>query len=313
MSPISPIPAPTFKLSQISTFPLWTNYFGGRNWTYWTHFGSTHSTFTLSFYFIFITNITKYYIIYSIMSSKYINYSILFILSLYYIMPVKFPEFDMSEFEKEESTISHDLDIINNDITEKSSPFVNTPSKKKVYKPLPPSQEVDLEERVFKENKEIEIEQKKERKKKTLSEKQKKHLETMRLKKAQKKIDSLKEKIVSTTDERIPVFQEPTPDELADMEKSEFDNWLKNMSKFENVMKKMETEKLKKLELEKKQELALEEKYRKKFELEQKAKQQHQKKIKPQKSRTIAQPDQPINFNPLQQQETNPYDKYFDF
>tara|TARA_R110000850_G_scaffold213666_1_gene339685 strand:+ start:74 stop:760 length:687 start_codon:yes stop_codon:yes gene_type:complete len=228
-------------------------------------------------------------------------------------MPVKFPEFDMSEFENEESTIAHDLDIVNNDTIEKSSPFVNAPTKKKVYKPLPPNQEVDLEERVFKENKEIEKEQKKERKKKTLSEKQKKHLETMRLKKAQKKIDSLKEKIVSTTDERVPVFQEPTPDELADMEKSEFDTWLKNMSKFENVMKKMEHEKQKKLQAQQKQEQALEQKYRKKFELEQQAKHAHQKKIRPQKTGTIAQPDQPINFNPLQQQETNPYDKYFDF
>ena len=175
-------------------------------------------------------------------------------------MPVKFPEFDMSEFEQQESTIAHDLDIVNNEIIEKSSPFVNAPAKKKVYKPLPPSQEVDLDERVFKENKEIEKEQKKERKKKTLSE-----------------------------------------------------NWLKNMSKFENVMKKMESEKQKKLQAQQKQEQALEQKYRKKFELEQKAKQEHQKKIRPHKTGTIAQPDPPINFNPLQQQETNPYDKYFDF
>ena len=134
------------------------------------------------------------------------------------------------------------------------------------------------------------------------------------MKKAKKKMESVKEKITSTSNEyNFPQYKEPTEEELADMEKSEFDLWLKNMSKFEKIMAKMETEKQKKAEAERKKEEALELKYRKKFEAEQLAKKQAEKKIRPLKKGSIAQPDLPINFNPLQQQETNPYDKYFTF
>ncbi len=236
-------------------------------------------------------------------------------------MPVKFPEFDIEELAEDENIDPHiakDLEIIDNGVEkhlviEKESPFISKP-KKKVYKPLPPNQEVELEKRVIEENKVIEKEQKKERKKKQLSEKQKKHLENMRMKKAKKKMESVKEKITSTSNEyNFPQYKEPTEEELADMEKSEFDLWLKNMSKFEKIMAKMETEKQKKAEAERKKEEALEMKYRKKFEAEQLAKKQVEKKIRPLKKGSIAQPDLPINFNPLQQQETNPYDKYFTF
>ncbi len=231
-------------------------------------------------------------------------------------MPVKFPEFDIDEMPEDES-IANDLQILNNDNKiiniEKQSPFISTP-KKKVYKPLPPNQEEELEERVIKENKEVEKKQVRERKKKQLSEKQKKHLENMRMKKAKKKMESVKEKITSTSNEyNFPEYTEPTEEELADMEKAEFDIWLKNMSKFENVMRKMENEKQKKLLAEQKKEEALELKYRKKFEAEQLAKHKHKQEQQQKQQNEIKKVKSEPLFNPLQQEEVNPYDKYFDF
>ena len=228
-------------------------------------------------------------------------------------MPVKFPEFDLSEFDQPNTNPNHDLEIIDNQAVE--SPFINTPSKKKVYKPLPPTQEKELEKKIISEDKENEVKAKRVRKEKQLSEKQKKHLENMRLKKAQKKMKEIKETIQSTDNNiSVPTYTEPTPQELSDMEANEFDNWLKNMSKFEKIMKKMEAEKERKAEIERKREEALELKYRKKFEDEAKAKSEYEKKIRPLKSGSIAQPDVPINMNILEQkEEINPYDKYYSF
>ena len=232
-------------------------------------------------------------------------------------MPVQFPIFDIDEVDDD---IKHDLEIIEEDKTleiqhdTKPSPFVNPPQKKKVFKPLPPTEQQELETKVETENKVIEKVQKKERKKKELTEKQRKHLENMRMKKAKKKMEQVKETIKSTSNEHAyPKYTEPTPEELVDMEKQEFDSWLKNMSKFEKIMKKMEIEKQKEIELQQKREAELEAKYRKKFEAEQKAKKEHEKKIRPNKTGTVAQPDMPINFNPLEQTQENQYDKYFSF
>lgn len=231
-------------------------------------------------------------------------------------MPVQFPQFDIDDVEPD---IKTDLEIIEEDKTleiqqPKPSPFVNPPQKKKVFKPLPPTEQSLLENKVQEEDKAIEKVQKKERKKKALSEKQRKHLENMRLKKANKKMEQVKQAIKSTSNEHAyPNYKEPTPEELADMEKAEFDVWLKNMSKFEKIMKKMEIEKQKEVELQQKREAMLEAKYRAKFEAEQKAKKDYEKKTRPLPKGSLAQPDVPINFNPLQQTQENQYDKYFSF
>ena len=227
-------------------------------------------------------------------------------------MPVKFPEFDIDTVPED---TAEDLKIIDNDVDDiedtpvvqkKDSPFITPPTKKKVFKPPPVSETKEIHDRVVQEDKIIEKEQKRERKKKQLSEKQRAHLERMRLKKAAKKMEKVKETIQSTDNNiSIPEYKEPTPEELADMEKKEFDDWLKHMSKFEKMVKLMNAQKQKEAMAKAKKEAEMEAKYRKKFEAELKAKQQS-------KPKPILK--QPVNFNPLQQQqENNPYDSYFSF
>ncbi len=228
-------------------------------------------------------------------------------------MPVSFPQFDIEEVEDDTpKDVKQDLDIINGANTiENVSPFVTAPAKKQVFKPAPPSVQQETHDKVVTEDKEIVKEQKRTRKKRELSEKQRAHLEKMRAKKAQKKIEQVKETIQSTDNKlSVPEYVEPTPDELQDMEKSEFDAWLKNMSKFEKIMKAMQLKKEKELEAQQKKEAAIEAKYRAKFEAEQKAKQAQQTQAaKPAPAQTAP----ASNFNPVQQAETNPYDSYFSF
>ena len=244
-------------------------------------------------------------------------------------MPVKFPEFDL---EDNNNDIAEDLKILEDNEedkvnnleliqTEKINPFVNEPKKiMKTYKPPPPSQQKEQDTKIIEEDKKEVKKQTKQKKKRELTEKQRKHLENMRMKKANKKIEQVKETIMETKNDKK--FEPPTPEELAEMEKEEFDLWLKNMNKFERIMKKMEIEKKKKEELERKKEEALEAKYRAKFEAEQKAKQQakqsEEKKSKrssrPYPRGSVAQPDLPINL--LQQSNINnddPYASYFSF
>ena len=209
-------------------------------------------------------------------------------------MPIDFPTFDIDTVSDD---IKPDLDIVNSELEivepKKINPFLVEPTRK-AYKPKPPSEQKELNDKIIREDKQVE----KIKPKKQLSEKQKKHLENMRLKRAKKKIDKVKEDIMKTDTKQE--FIEPTEEELAEMEKSEFDNWLKNMDKFERLMKKMEIEKQKKLEEERKREEALEAKYRKKFEMEQleKIAEKQQKKV-----------DQP-KINILQQSD-NPYSHLF--
>jgi len=163
-------------------------------------------------------------------------------------MPINFPSFDIDTVSED---IKPDLEIINTDLEivppVKVNPFLVEPTRK-VYKPKPPSEQKELNEKIIREDKQVA----KIKPKKELSEKQKKHLENMRMKRAKKKIDKVKTDIMKTDSQQE--FIEPTQEEIADMEKNEFDMWLKNMDKFERIMKKMEIQKQKKLEMEKKKE-----------------------------------------------------------
>lgn len=206
-------------------------------------------------------------------------------------MPINFPQFDIDTVSED---IKPDLEIINTDLEivppTKVNPFLVEPNRK-VYKPKPPSEQKELNEKIIKEDKQVE----KIKPKKELSEKQKKHLENMRMKRAKKKIDKVKTDIMKTDSKQE--FIEPTEEEIADMEKSEFDMWLKNMDKFERIMKKMEIQKQKKLEMEKKKEELLEAKYRKKFEMEQleKTAKKQQEKIQEPKINILQQSDNPYS------------------
>lgn len=214
-------------------------------------------------------------------------------------MPIAFPTFDIDTVSED---IKPDLDIVNSELEivepsldepKKINPFLVEPTRK-AYKPLPPSEQKELNQKIIREDKKVE----KIKPKKELSEKQRKHLENMRLKRAKKKIDKVKEDIMKTDNKQE--FIEPTQEEIADMEKSEFDSWLKNMDKFERLMKKMQIQKQKKLEEERKKEEALEAKYRKKFEMEQ------LEKIAEKQQKKVEQP----KINILQQSD-NPYDSMF--
>jgi hypothetical protein len=222
-------------------------------------------------------------------------------------MPVEFPAFDLDSISED---IKSDLEIIEsetlNEPIEKTNPFINKPSKKKVFKPPTPSEQEDLNVKVKVEDKQAEHIKPKLKPKRALSEKQKAHLEKMRLKKANNKLDKIKENIISN-DTINNEFQEPTEEEILDMEKSEFDSWLKNMDKFEKILQKMEQKKLKEQALKEKHEKEQEQKYFKKFQEQQKLKQQQQQTPKPQIAKPLPQLD------PLKQKQNDYYDSFFTF
>ena len=235
------------------------------------------------------------------------------------IMPLGFLQFD-DEPEGISKQLDEDLKIINGDlppvpevINPSVSPFVTEPKRKPAFKPMPLNSEV-LKEPNQSEDIEDIPKTKSIKSKKPLSEKQKAHLEKMRLKRAEKKKTQIEKKmeksdIVTKIDKtnNIPVI-EISEEELLDMDKKEFEKWIKNMDKFEKMMNAMEKEKqremeklLKLEEKEKQKELDLENKIRQKIKREQKE-EQDVKYNKP--------TYQNISTQPILQQPTNEYGEY---
>lgn len=220
-------------------------------------------------------------------------------------MPVEFPSFDLNAVSDD---VKPDLEIVESEsLHETPNPFVSQPQKKKVFKPISVSEQKELNVKIDVEDKEAEhVPVKKMKPKRPLSEKQKAHLEKMRLKKANKKLDKIKGNIVSNDKINNEVnFVEPTQEELLEMEKAEFDSWLKNMDKFEKIMVRMEKEKLKKQAEAERKEKEQEAKYFKKFQ-----EQQKQTKAPISQKRT----EQPLpTLDPLKQKENDYYDSFFTF
>ena len=209
-------------------------------------------------------------------------------------MPLGFLQFD-EEPEGVDKQLDEDLKIINGDLPAplevvnlSVSPFVTEPKRKPAFKPPPldvvkeadQNADQDLNDNIIKKTKSI-------KSKKPLSEKQKAHLEKMRLKRAEKKKEQIEKKMektdivtkIDSTDKKIPAL-EISEEELLDMDKKEFEKWIKNMDKFEKMMnamerqKEREMEKLLKLEeRERQKELDLENKIREKIKKEQRQQQ----------------------------------------
>ncbi len=227
-------------------------------------------------------------------------------------MPLGFLQFD-DEPEGISKQLDEDLSIINGDlppapevINPNTTPFITEPKRKPAFKPAQPVANVEEEEHQEKEQvkptKTI-------KSKKPLSEKQKAHLEKMRLKRIEKKKSQIEKKmeksdIVTKVEAKsdIPVIQ-VSEEELIEMDKKEFEKWIKNMDKFERMMNAMEKEKEremeKKLKLQQKEkdkELELERRIREKIKKEDEEK-QNVKYNKPTYNISPAQPilQQPIN------------------
>lgn len=244
-------------------------------------------------------------------------------------MPLKFLEFDNPEEEQKE--LEADLAIINEDIKEpviedlNQSPFIKEPKriKKETFKPPPPKKE-DIQKEM--ESADMEFDEEKKRivdkaeqpkpppkkvktlkPKKPLTEKQKAHLENMRLKRAEKQKAKLEQQmdktdIVAKVEKKMQKPVEYSEEEIKEMEKEEFDNWLKQMDKFNKMMEAIEKEKMRKAEAERKKEAEIEARIRKKIELENKQRQgQVIRKNKPQPSQ---------NLPPILQQQENEYGEY---
>lgn len=230
-------------------------------------------------------------------------------------MPLKFLEFDSPEEEQKE--LEADLSIINQDAISKEpvvedmnqSPFIQEPKrvKKETFKPPPPKKE-DIEMEI----KEQQVEQTKAKPvkalkpKRPLTEKQKAHLENMRLKRAEKQKAKLEKQmdktdIVSKVEKKMDKPVEYTDEEIKDMEKAEFDIWIKNMDKFNKMMEAVQKEKQRKLELERKKEEEIEARIRKKIELE-------NKQRNGQVVRKVNVPTE--NLPPILQQQENEYGDY---
>lgn len=185
-------------------------------------------------------------------------------------MVVKFLEFE----EVTEGDLNDDLAIINADLPPAvenldDNPFIQTPKRQPAFKPPPPQTEAEapVEEEPVEE-----ITVKKIKAKKPLSEKQKAHLEKMRLKKANKKKDQIEKKmektdIVSKVEQKI---QAPikTDEEILDMDKKEFDKWIKHMDRFEKMVEAMEKQREREQEKVRNQEAIIEARIRKKIEKE---------------------------------------------
>ncbi len=189
-------------------------------------------------------------------------------------MVVKFLEFE----EVNEGDLNDDLAIINADLPPApenltETPFIQTPKRQPAFKPPPP--QVEAEAPV--EEVEAPVEEapvKKIKAKKPLSEKQKAHLEKMRLRKANKKQTQIEKKlektdIVSKVENKVeaPI---KTDEEILDMDKKEFDKWIKHMDRFEKMVEALERQKQKEQEKVRKQEELIEARIRKKIELENK-------------------------------------------
>ncbi len=229
-------------------------------------------------------------------------------------MPLGFLQFD-EEPEGISKQLDEDLSIINGDlppapevINPNTTPFITEPKRKPAFKPAQPVvEQPEPEVELAKPTKTI-------KSKKPLSEKQKAHLEKMRLKRIEKKKSQIEKKmeksdIVTKVEAKsdIPVIQ-VSEEELIDMDKKEFEKWIKNMDKFERMMnaiekeKERENEKLLKIQQkEKEKELALERKIREKIKRET----EEQQNVKYNKPTYNISPAQPIL-----QQPTNDYGEY---
>jgi len=188
-------------------------------------------------------------------------------------MPVGLLAFDDPQNESLE--LKQDLDTINGDVREeqvvaddlKGSPFVVEPKRQPALIPPPPVAEEEQNEVVEEQTvKPI-------KPKKPLSEKQKAHLARMRQRKAdnkKKKIEKQLEKtdIVKEVEKKMPVPAMPTPDEIEEMDKQEFEVWLKYMDRFDRITKAIEKDKQRKLDAEQKKEKEIEDRIRKKMEAE---------------------------------------------
>ena len=184
-------------------------------------------------------------------------------------MVVKFLEFE----EINEGELNDDLEIINGDLPAigedlTETPFIKAPQRKKTFKPPPPKTEeiVEDEEPHIQEVKKI-------KPKKPLSEKQKAHLEKMRLKKANKKKDQIEKKleksdIVTKVEKKMEIPKDFSEEEILDMDKKEFDKWIKYMDRFEKMVEAMEKQKERENEKIRKEEAIIEARIRKKIEME---------------------------------------------
>ena len=225
-------------------------------------------------------------------------------------MPLGFLQFD-DEPEGISKQLDEDLSIINGDlppvpevINPNTTPFITEPKRKPAFKPAPPiGESVEAPEEPTKSIKS----------KKPLSEKQKAHLEKMRLKRIEKKQAQINKKmektdIVSKVEKKMDIPVIHTEEELVDMDKKDFDKWIKNMDKFERMMNAMERDKQRELdklikleEKEKQKELELEKKIRLKIKKEQEE-QTNTKYNKP--TYNLSEPQ------PILQQPTNDYGLY---
>mgnify|MGYP003673902702 FL=1 len=181
-------------------------------------------------------------------------------------MVVKFLEFE----EINEGELNDDLEIINGDLPAigedlSETPFIKAPQRKKTFKPPPPKTEeiVEDEEPHIQEVKKI-------KPKKPLSEKQKAHLEKMRLKKANKKKDQIEKKleksdIVTKVEKKMEIPKDFSEEEILDMDKKEFDKWIKYMDRFEKMVEAMEKQKQRELEKIRKEEEIIERRIRRKI------------------------------------------------
>lgn len=235
-------------------------------------------------------------------------------------MPLKFLEFDNPEEEQKE--LEADLSIINQNEKEpvvedlNQSPFIQEPKrvKKETFKPPPPNKEdIQKEIEIAKEQQAEQTEKPQAKQsvkalkpKKPLTEKQKAHLENMRLKRAEKqkaKLEKQMEKtdIVTKVEKKMEKPVEYTDEEIKDMEKAEFDLWIKHMDKFNKMMEAVQKEKMRKLQEQQRKEAELEAKIRKKIELENKQRngQSIQKRVVPTQE-----------LPPILQQQENEYGDY---
>lgn len=232
-------------------------------------------------------------------------------------MPLGFLQFD-EEPEGISKQLDADLAIINADeppapevINPNETPFITKPKRKPAFKPPPPV-EVQVAPEAVKE--EETPPPKPIKSKKPLSDKQKAHLEKMRLRRVEKKkakIEKTMEKtdIVAKVEKKMEAPKQLSEEEIMEMDKKEFDKWLKNMDKFERMMKAMEREEQRKMEKLQKIEEA---KKKKEMELENRIREKIQREMKEKENVKYNKPDYSnvINTQPILEQQVNDYGEF---
>jgi hypothetical protein len=246
-------------------------------------------------------------------------------------MPLGFLQFD-EEPEGISKQLDEDLKIINEDeppapevINPNESPFITEPKRKPAFKPPPIASQKEVEENVEVDISEAIVEKPNKAKqpkaiksKKPLSEKQKAHLEKMRLKRVEKKKAQLEKRMEKSDivakaekkmDKPINEVTEMTEEEIMEMDKKEFDKWLKYMDKFERMMNAIQKEEERKLEKLKKQEEA---RIKKEMELEKKIREKIEREMKEKENKKYNKPDYSniVNTQPILEQTTNDYGEF---